>query len=201
VDTDQFKPIKVLENNLQSILYVGRIDRTSRWKGIEYLFNAFLLVIKEFPTARLSVVGDGDDLDIQINTVKKLGIKDNIDFLGPLKGNDLTKIYQKSNLLVLPSTTESESFGMVLIEAMACSKPVVGSNVGGIPFVIDDNVTGLIVQPKNSVELAKAISNILKNPILGKVMGENGYRKVKENFTWEKKVAETNAVILEVLKK
>lgn len=195
VDINKFKPHKFLDNSIQSILYVGRIDKTSKWKGIKYLIDAFSLVIKKFPLARLSIVGGGDDLENQINYVKKLEIQNNIDFLGSLKGNKLTKIYQKSNLLVLPSTSEAESFGMVLIEAMACKKPVIGSNIGGIPYVIDHEKNGFLVPPRNPKPLAGAIIKILKNPELAKKMGENGYRKVRDNFIWDKKIEETASII------
>jgi glycosyltransferase involved in cell wall biosynthesis len=101
--------------------------------------------------------------------------------------------YQKSNVLVLPSL--SESFGMVLLEAMACKKPVIGSNVGGIPYVIDNDQNGLLVPPKDPQALADAIIKILTNPQLAKKMGEEGYEKVMKNFTWEKQINTTKELI------
>ena len=106
----------------------------------------------------------------------------------------LVEQYQKTNVLVLPSLLES--FGMVLLEAMACGKPVIGTNVGGIPFVIDDNETGLLVPPKDPEAIAKAIIKIFKDPELVKRMGENGYKKVKENFLWENQVKKTKEVFI-----
>jgi len=124
---------------------------------------------------------------------KNLGIKRNVEFKGSIIGRKLVEYYQKSNVLVLPSL--SESFGMVLLEAMACKKPVIGSNVGGIPYVIDNDQNGLLVPPKDPQALADAIIKILTNPQLAKKMGEEGYEKVMKNFTWEKQINTTKELI------
>ena len=124
---------------------------------------------------------------------KNLGIKRNVEFKGSIIGRKLVEYYQKSNVLVLPSL--SESFGMVLLEAMACKKPVIGSNVGGIPYVIDNDQNGLLVPPKDPQALADAIIKILTNPQLAKKMGEEGYEKVIKNFTWENQVNTTKELI------
>ena len=132
---------------------------------------------------------------------QKLGINKNVKFVGSKINSGLALEYQQSKVIVLPSITESESFGMVLIEAMACKKPVIGSNIGGIPCIIDNDVNGLLVPPKDPEALAKAIIKILKNPKLAKKMGENGYKKVKENFTWDKQIEKTKKIIEESLDK
>jgi glycosyltransferase involved in cell wall biosynthesis len=199
VNTEKFKPRHPFGNKAKNILYVGRIDRTSTWKGLKYLIDSFVLVSNNIPESRLSIVGDGDDLENQIQYTKKLNIFDKVDFLGSLQGKDLIKRYQQSSLLVLPSITESESFGMVLIEAMACKLPVIGSDIGGIPYVIDHEKNGLLVPPKDSRSLSIAISRILHNPALATKMGTNGYNKVKSVFTWDKKINETINVIEKVL--
>lgn len=195
VDINIFKPGNHPADKTRSILFVGRIDKTSEWKGIKYLIDAFYLIKPKYPLARLSIVGNGDDLENQKRYVNKLSIRNNVDFLGPLKGKELVKEYQKSSLLVLPSTSEAESFGMVLIEAMACKKPVVGSKIGGIPHVIDHGDNGFLVPPKDPKALAGAIINILKNPELAVKMGNNGYQKVMQNYTWDKKIGETKDLI------
>jgi glycosyltransferase involved in cell wall biosynthesis len=84
---------------------------------------------------------------------------------------------------------------------MACGKPVIGTSVGGIPSVVSDQKSGLLVPPKDSEALAKAIIKILKVPKLAKIMGENGYKKVKENFLWDKQIEKTKKIIEESLGK
>lgn len=200
VDIKTFKPQKEINQKLHSVLFVGRIDKSSKWKGLNYLMDAFLLIIKNIPTARLSIVGGGDGLAELIEYAKKLKIYLNVDFYGSLSGKELIKKYQESSLLVLPSTTNAEAFGMVLIEAMACKKPVIGTKIGGIPSVIDNNINGLLVEPKNSKQLAKAIIKIIEDPKLAKKMGENGYKKVIKYFTLDKQLIKTQNLIMKVYK-
>jgi len=87
---------------------------------------------------------------------------------------------------------------MLLIEAGACGKPAIGTSFGGIPLVISDKKTGLLIPSKDSKTLAKAIKT-LKDPKLSKKMGENGYKKVKENFTWEKQIKKTNDLFGDII--
>ena len=161
-----------------------------------------MLIIKRIkPDISLRLVGSGDRVEYFKMYAQKLGINKNVKFVGSKINNELILEYQISKVIVLPSITESESFGMVLIEAMACKKPVIGSNIGGIPHVIDNNENGLLVPPKDPEALAKAIIKILKNPKLAKKMGENGYKKVKENFLWNKQIKKTKKIIEESLDK
>jgi glycosyltransferase involved in cell wall biosynthesis len=201
VDVRIFKAPQNMNNNHLSVLYVGRIDISSEWKGLSYLLDSFAMVHKVFPQSRLSIVGDGDGLANQIQYAEKLHIRTSVDFLGALQGKKLAEQYQKSTLLVLPSITEAESFGIVLIEAMACKKPVIGSNVGGIPYVIDDHMDGILVPPKDSFTLAKKIIQILQNPDLARRMGQNGYDKVVNNYTWNSKIISIQNLIQTMIHK
>lgn len=199
VDTKVFKLSKKRSTN--DVLFVGRIEKNSDWKGISYLFEAISKVKKISPDINLRLVGPGDRVDYFKMYAQKLGINKNVKFVGSKINNELILEYQSSKVIVLPSITESESFGMVLIEAMACKKPVIGSNVGGIPYVIDNEQNGLLVPPKDPQALADAIIKILTNPQLAKKMGENGYKNVKENFIWDKQIEKTKKIIEESLGK
>jgi glycosyltransferase involved in cell wall biosynthesis len=183
VDISKFKPVSTsLKNN---ILFIGNFTEGYNWKGLDYLIEA----VKNIKNSSLVVIGEGNSKDIL-----------NINFKGIKTGNELIKEIQRCSILVLPSISP-ESFGIVLIEAMACKKPVIGSNIGGIPYVIDNEVNGLLVPPKDSPALADAIIKILKNPTLAKKMGENGYKKVKENFTLDIQNKKMNEILKEALKK
>lgn len=197
VDTKVFKLSKKRTTN--DVLFVGRIEKNSDWKGISYLFEAISIVKQTKSEISLRLVGPGDRVDYFKMYAQKLGINKNVKFVSSKVNNELALEYQESKVIVLPSITESESFGIVLIEAMACKKPVIGSNIGGIPHVIDNDENGLLVPPKDPEALAKAIIKILKEPLLAKKMGENGYKKVKENFIWDMQIEKTKKIIEESL--
>jgi len=171
-----------------TVLYVGRMERASAAKGVEFLLEAFALVARAVPQARLVMVGGGDALEEHRRLAVSLGILARVEFRGIVTLPDLVAAYQEASVVVLPSTTASESFGMVLIEAMACGKPVIGSDVGGIPFVIDDGHDGLLVPPGSADELARACLRILEDPVLAARLGEAGRRKVEEGYGWGLKV-------------
>jgi rhamnosyl/mannosyltransferase len=193
VDINVFKPSEKRSKN--DVLYVGRIEKNSDWKGIIYLLEAILIAKRIKSDISLRLVGSGDRVEYFKMYTQKLRINKNVKFVGSKINNKLILEYQSSKVIVLPSITESESFGMVLIEAMACKKPVIGSNIGGIPCVIDNGVNGLLVPPKDPQALADAIIKILKNTQLAKKMGEEGYKKVIKNFTWEKQINTTKELI------
>jgi rhamnosyl/mannosyltransferase len=177
-----------------TVLYVGRIERASAAKGIRHLLEAFALVRAELPQARLVLVGGGDAVEDHRRFAATLGILDGVEFRGTLSLEALFEAYQAASVVVLPSTTDSESFGMVLIEAMACGKPVIGSDVGGIPFVIDDGRDGYLVPPGNATALAGACLEILRAPDLAAALGEQGYRKVKDRFRWPTQIDKYRAI-------
>ncbi len=179
---------------LPTVLYVGRIERASAAKGIRHLLEAFAVVRASLPTAMLVLVGGGDALEDHRRLATALGIADGVVFRGTLSLEALVEAYQAASVVVLPSTTNSESFGMVLIEAMACAKPVIGSDVGGIPFVIDHGRDGYLVPPADAGGLAAACLDILRAPDLGATLGEAGYRKVKDRFTWPAQIDKYRAI-------
>jgi rhamnosyl/mannosyltransferase len=178
-----------------TVLYVGRIERASAEKGIRHLLEAFALVHAELPEAQLVLVGGGDAIEEHRRSAAALGILDAVAFRGTLSLAALVKAYQAASVVVLPSTTDSESFGMVLIEAMACAKPVIGSDVGGIPFVIDNGRDGYLVPPADASALAGACLEILRRPDLAAALGERGHRKVKDRFTWRIQIDKYRAIL------
>lgn len=182
------------------ILFVGQLDKTHIHKGLNYLIDAINIVKKLVGDIQLLVVGKGDYLEYYKNYAKKLSLNKNISFVGFVSDKELPQYYAGSNITVLPTSNNSEGFGMILLEAGACGRPVIGTNVGGIPAVIDDQNTGIIVPPKDSKALAGAIIKILRNNKLAKEMGNKGYIKVKDNFTWDKQTLLTNNIFMESCK-
>ncbi len=188
VDTDEFRPVEATGDPATGsrpiITYVGRLDRSSQWKGISVLLEALrsLIAQGDWPDLRLRLVGGGDGADFYREIAVRLGVQDRVEFTGILRGQDLVEAYQQSTMIVLPSTTGAESFGISLIEGMACGKPVIGSRIGGIPFVISDHEDGLLVTPGDADSLAAACASILSDPDSGVQLGATGRRKVEENF-------------------
>ena len=106
----------------------------------------------------------------------------------PYKKEDkLINYYHACSILVLPSIFRSEAFGLVLIEAMACQKPVISTELGtGTSFVNQDGVTGFVVPPKDNRALVRAIKKILENKKMAEEFGQNAFKRVKEEFSLEK---------------
>ncbi len=188
VDTDVFVPAGRPRGS--TILYVGRLDRTSAWKGVDVLLEAVAAVAAEYPNARLRIVGSGDAIDDHREQARVLGIAQRVEFTGQLAAGDLVRAYQEARMLVLPSRTESESFGMTLVEAMACGRPVVGSAVGGIPSVIEDGRTGLLVPPGDPQALAAACRRLLADDELCAALGAQGRRRAEATYAWPALVGE-----------
>jgi len=197
VDTVVFSPAG--SSAEPTLLFVGRIERSSAWKGIGVLLRAFRKVAAEIPDARLVLVGAGDALADHRRDAMHLEIAERVTFTGELTGDRLTEAYRSATAVVLPSTTEAESFGMCLIEAMACAKPVIGSNVGGIPFLVDDGEDGLLVVPGDADALADCCIRLLAEPALAARLGDNGRRKVTEHFTWASRVDYYDHLFTELL--
>ncbi|HUA13296.1 MAG TPA: glycosyltransferase family 4 protein [Candidatus Sulfotelmatobacter sp.] len=195
VDASKFKHIKKEEVRQTDILFVGRVEKSSEWKGIDLLLEAVKEISQTNREIKLNIVGEGDALNFYKNKTREMNIQKNVIFSGALKGQDLVKAYNNTKVLVLPSKTSAESFGGVLIEAMACETPVVGSNIGGIPNVIIDDVNGYLFKANDVIDLVKSINLLLNNPGKSLELGKYGRAYVKKNFTIEHLVERTEAYL------
>ena len=111
-----------------------------------------------------------------------------MEFLGGVSQKDLADYYNLADVFVLPSVTSkigTEGLGLVLLEAMACGTPVIGTNTGGIPTIVKNNQNGLLVREKNWNELGNSIIKILSDAKLSKKLSKNGIKFVKNNYSWE----------------
>ncbi|MFF9912680.1 glycosyltransferase [Streptomyces sp. NPDC013457] len=184
VDVERFTPGPKASTRPRTVVYVGRLDRTSPWKGVDVLLRAFAILADELPEAGLRLVGGGDATADHKALAEDLGVTHRVEFTGPLTGASLVTEMRNAAVLVLPSLTAAESFGMVLVEAMACATPVVGSDAGGIPYVITDEDTGLIVPRGDPQALAKACARVLNDGDLADRLGANGRRRAVEHYAW-----------------
>lgn len=162
------------------VLFVGRLDYG---KGLVYLFKAFKMVLDKIPRLKLLIVGDGVLRETLVNLGKELAIDEDVIFLGKVPEDDLIAIYNCSEVLVLPSLLEG--FGIVLLEAMAAAKPCVATRVGGIPEVIADKETGILVSPGDPSALCDAIIKLLSDNNQRVKLGQNARKRVENTFTWD----------------
>jgi glycosyltransferase involved in cell wall biosynthesis len=188
VDTNFFKPMNIKKaEDIFQILTVGYLIER---KGFKYLIKSIKEVLKEHNNVRLKIVGSGP-LEKQIKQlIKELKLEKNIEIIQNVSDDKLLELYNSSDLFVLPSIVDSqgntEGLGVVLLEAMACKLPVIGSNIGGITDIIQDHRTGLLVHQKDIFDLSKAITCLIKDINLRKKLAINGYNHVRVNFSWEK---------------
>jgi glycosyltransferase involved in cell wall biosynthesis len=178
VDTDVFYPQEKLDDQ---VLYVGRITPD---KGLHILLRSLRYVKK---SVSLKIAGPLDCVPDYYHNILAL-IQDenqrgihNIEYLGKVDQTTLVKLHQKSSIFVQPSTYEP--FSIAVLEAMSCETPVVATKVGGMPEVIEDRETGIIVPVNNPLKLARAIGYLLENKDIRMRFGEAGRKRVKKNFT------------------
>jgi glycosyltransferase involved in cell wall biosynthesis len=188
VDVTTFTPGVDPRSERPTVLFVGRIDTSSRWKGIEVLLEAIALLRTKLPEIQLNLVGSGDAVEHLRRYSAELGITDAVCWKGTLSGPALVDEYRAANVVALPSLTECESFGLVLIEAMACGRPVVGSDVGGIPFVIRPDVDGILVPPGEPAALAAALQTVLEDGDYADRLGARGRERAEDHWDWSKRI-------------
>lgn len=176
-----------------NVLFVGPLSESYRWKGVDVLWNAFRQVQRRFPAATLTLVGDGDRRQTLAALAKKQGL--NVDLPGRLDEDALICAYGASNMVVLPSTSDAESFGMVLAEANACERPVIGSRIGGIPGFVRHRKNGLLVTPGDPQELADRITQLLLDPEQAIRLGKRGREIVSRHHDWDRLAERTEAVL------
>jgi glycosyltransferase involved in cell wall biosynthesis len=170
--------------------YVAIIARLDAEKGHKYLFQAIPLIAGDIPELKLLVLGEGYANAELKASAQAMGIADRVVFTG--LRDDVPAIVSWMDVVVIPSLIEG--FGLAAIEAMALAKPVIASRVGGIPEIVVDDETGMLVPPKEPVALARAIGKILQNRKLAEQMGQKGKQRVNEKFNSRLFVKKTLAV-------
>jgi phosphatidyl-myo-inositol alpha-mannosyltransferase len=156
-----------------ALLFVGRLERR---KGLEPLVRAFTRLKADRPALRLLVVGDGPERD-RCASLLPSRLREDVTFLGRVGHDDLPRYYATADLYVAPSLG-GESFGIVLLEAMAAGRPIVASDIPGYRSVASDGRQGRLVAPGDPAALADAIATLLDNPSLRAAMAADGRRTV-----------------------
>jgi len=185
VDIDHFSPdvtpIEKFNDGKLNILFVSRLEKR---KGLNYLIEAFKQVQQEIPNSRLIIVGPGTRLRRKYEKqVSRDGLKDVI-FTGLVSYEELPRYYKTADVFCAPATGR-ESFGIILLEAMATGKPIVASSIDGYATVVADKVEGLLVPPGDAEMLARTLVSLLTDQALRQEMGAKGRAKALE-YSWEK---------------
>lgn len=193
IDTKTFNPQvngeKIRKkHNLKNHFLIFSSGRMVERKGFKYLIEAMPYILKKFPNAKMIIGGDGPEKLKLEHLAKSLKIEESILFSGFIPSKDFPKYMKACDVFVLPSIIDSrgdtEGSATILLEAMACETPVVGTKVGGIPYAIKDGVGGFLVEEKNSEELAGKILVLLEDEDLRRQMGKIGRKYVEEKFDW-----------------
>jgi len=173
---------------------VGNVAALVPHKGQRYLIEAAHLVVQQMSDARFIILGEGELREHLEHLVREHHLEKHVllpgfrtDVLGCIKGLDL---------FVMSSVTEG--LGTSLLDAMACARAIVATRAGGIPEIVEDEVNGLLVPPRDHTALAQAIVRALKDEALRRRMGDAGLARVRERFTVDRMVDETAAVYARV---
>jgi phosphatidylinositol alpha-mannosyltransferase len=179
--SSQGPPIPAYDDGKLNILFVGRMEKR---KGLRYLLKAFSLVKGRFPSSRLIIVGPaGRHQEDHREWVERRGLQDVV-FAGQVSAEELPRYYSSAHIFCSPATGQ-ESFGIVLLEAMAAGKPIVASNIQGYAALIEPGKEGLLVEPKREEPLAEALLCLLRDEPMRRAMGEAGRRKARE-YSWSR---------------
>lgn len=174
-----------------TLLTVARIVKANRYKGHDVVLRALATVVREVPDVAYVIAGDGDDLDYLHRLARECGVRENVVFAGRVSDEELPLLYNVCDAFVMCSRAErnrrgilAEGFGLALVEASACGKPVIAGRSGGVPDAVQDGLTGLLVNPEDSDAVAAAIVKVLREPGMAKIMGENGRKWVESEMNW-----------------
>ncbi|MGD0477843.1 MAG: glycosyltransferase family 4 protein [Nitrososphaerales archaeon] len=176
------------------ILYVGRLIPR---KGVSYLLQAFRDLRSELGSINLVICGEGETRSKLEELARSLGVENEVIFSGFVSDADLPFYYAACDICVVPSI--SEPMGIVLLEAMSMMKPVVATNVGGIPEIVQDSFNGLLVPPRDSDAISHAIKRLLTDKDLSNRLASNGRKVVEDRFSWSAIASDVSALYAEAV--
>lgn len=176
-------------------IILGTVGTLNYQKGIQYLIEAMPRIMREFPQAKLMIVGEGVYKDHLKKLVKKMKLNQVISFTGFI--NDIEDEMVKFDIYVQPSL--SESFGLAIVQAMSLGIPIVATNTGGIPEVVTTGKSGILVEVGKSQALAEAILELLRDKSKAKEMGKLAAEEAKIKFNMKEMVKETEGIYDEIV--
>ena len=177
IDLEKFKPKKhekgyhlIITRNLEAIY------------GIETAIEAVKQIKVDYPEVRLTIAGSGDQKAYLQQRVIDLELEDNVVFAGKLKPDEVVSLYQQADIMLNPTTVDNMPNS--ILEAMACGVPVISTNVGGVPFIVEDNKTAMLVEVGNSSMMAEKVIELFNNKDLYRQLVANGIAEVQK-YSWD----------------
>jgi glycosyltransferase involved in cell wall biosynthesis len=161
---------------------IGAVGSLHEGKGVYDLLECVKRLSDRYPPLKLLFIGDGPERQRLEERAAELSIRDRVIFTGVRR--DVERMYAAMDIFVLASSS-GEAFGLVLVEAMAMRKPVIGTTVGGIPEIIENEINGLLVPPKTASAIAEAVSRYIDDEAFARKMAEAGRRTVEQRFADE----------------
>jgi glycosyltransferase involved in cell wall biosynthesis len=189
VDLREFRP---RPREARSEVVIGAVARLSKEKGLRYLLEAFAVVTGHHPQARLVLAGEGPERQRLERLAARLGLGERVRFLGEVPHEQVPEVLQQLDIFAMPSTYEG--FGVAALEAEAMELPVVASRIHGIPDVVLDGETGLLVPARDRQALAGALERLAVDGDLRRRLGQAGRAFVAEHYSWQENTAQMEAL-------
>ncbi|MCD1294546.1 glycosyltransferase family 1 protein [Methanocella sp. CWC-04] len=202
INVGEFRPSS--ENNVRKkydinddpmLLFVGRMITQ---KGLTYLIDAMPMVLKEYPNAKILLIGRGNLLETLKSKVKAMGLEDSVIFSGYMSEEMLKEAYGTCDLFVLPSVWEV--LPIAILEAMSAGRPIACTDAGGNKELVEDGLNGYVVPSRDPKALADKINLMLSDPERMKSMGHASRKRAEEEFDWKLIAASTKKVYEDLLK-
>jgi glycosyltransferase involved in cell wall biosynthesis len=184
VDTDKFC-IRRLNGNAKTSITIGIVKGLYTKYGVDTLIKAFSIVNIKLSSQniRLLIVGEGPERKSLENLTIELGVEHLVAFLGPIPNDEIPNVIHEMDIFVALSRLDSESFGVAIVEAGACGKPSIVSDVSGFKEVVINEITGLIVERENENEAAEAIIRLIEDKFLREKIGAQAREHVVNNYS------------------
>lgn len=198
VDLNKFKPAPKPSGDK---IVIGTVRGFAPKYGLEYLIRAFAQLQKSYPQIELILIGDGPLFPAMKDLVKSLGVSETVTFAGAIPNDEVAVRIREFDIFVMPSVGEGDIFGVAAVEAMATGLPVVATRVGGLPEVIDDGLTGKIIEPANVDSLVRGLETYLLSESLRIAHGRRGRVKVENQYNWFQNAAIMESFYREIIEK
>ncbi|MDQ3047215.1 MAG: glycosyltransferase [Bacteroidota bacterium] len=202
IDMQVFKPMTVKSLFSVNDIVIGTIKVLDIKYGIDFLIRAFRILKDKQPhlSLKLLIVGTGEESDRLKQLASQLNLEKDCVFTGFVNHAEVPMYHNMIDIAVFLSIYDSESFGVAVLEASACEKPVIVSKVGGLPEVVEHGVSGFVVPPRDAEAAALAIENLIMDPGLRNSMGKNGRERVLKLYDWDKNLSDIIEIYKELLR-